>query len=253
MHQVKRVPLNIGNDKGKVPIFLFLSLSLSSCSNNSQQATVAYTVTCFPATDDVSSAPAVSVPTNSLPPPPVPSVADPSSNAPFSPPAPPMPREQFAAAAAQPTSESRATGSSGNAISPPAAPASIAESATHSTSAHDGAIVRPAAPVVKPSAPKSAVKLNHSQDNTDQRQLLQVDVNSQDLHNLQLDDIRSFDRDSLLRLSTILLSRQHASGGNELQSASATESSADTAQLQATVAVLKVRASCMHHLHVTSS
>jgi hypothetical protein len=161
-----------------------------------------------------------------------------------------MPREQFAAAAAQPTSESSsmATGSSGNAVSPPAAPASITESATHSTSAHDGAIVRPAAPVVKPSAPKSAVKLNHSQDNTDQRQLLQVDVNSQDLHNLQLDDIRSFDRDSLLRLSTMLLSRQHASGGNELQSASATESSADTAQLQATVAVLKVRASCMHHL-----
>ena len=141
-----------------------------------------------------------------------------------------------------------ATGSTVNAVSPPAVSASISGSAPHSTFAHEGEIARPAAPVVKPSAPKSAVKLNHSQDNTDQHQLLHVDVNSQDLHNLQLDDIRSFDRDSLLRLSAILLSLQHGSGGNELHSASATESSADTAHLQATVAILKVRASCMHHL-----
>lgn len=78
-----------------------------------------------------------------------------------------------------------------------------------------------------------------------QSQLRRVDVTAHDLHSLNVDDIRNFDRDSLLQLSALLLSRQHATAGIA-HSSSATESSAnssssESARLQATVEILKVR------------
>jgi hypothetical protein len=243
--QIKRVPLNIGNDKGKVrgprppPPHTSPPPPPPALSHLPPQATVSYTVTCFPAADAAVSLPAVAAVANaaSLPPDVIPPAPKPSA----APPAPPIPREQFLASVSHTKSDHSAADADAVPMTAPANPA---------PPALDSAALRPAAPIPKPVAPKSAVKLNDPQDRTDtsQYQLRQVDVSAQDLHNLQLDDIRSFDRDSLLRLSALLLSRQHASSSVASHSNSATElslsssnPSTEVARLQATVEILKVR------------
>ena len=218
------------------------------------QATVSYTVTCFPATEETSAEPTASVVSNVAPPPPVPAFAAPASHPSVAPPAPPMPRDQPPPSAAQLGSENivAAEGNPFVAVSSPVSATSILGSTIHTVAPrNDGAPNGVAAPPVRaPSVPKSAVKLNHLQDRLEasQHQLRKVDVSAQDLHHLQLDDVNSFDRDSLLQLSALLLSRQNASSGSVFEPASASVSSAidlpsENARLKATVDILKVRAS----------
>lgn len=143
-----------------------------------------------------------------------------------------------------------ATVESDVAVSPVPPSASSSGLGNVSASAIDEAPLRPAVQVAKPSAPKSAVKLNEPQDrsNISQVGLRSVLVTSQDLHRLQPEDIISFDRDSLLQLSSILLARQNSSTGSTVHAAQFSDSlpsslgelSGDKAHLQATVDVLKV-------------
>ncbi len=109
-----------------------------------------------------------------------------------------------------------------------------------------GTPIRPAAPIVKPAAPKSAAKITDHQDRLDEshHHLRKIDLTSQDLYSLKLDEIRSFDRESLIELSTLLLSRQNASSSSALASdhfSSSTDPSKENARLQATIEILKVR------------
>ncbi len=225
-----------------------------NCPTRSQiipQATVSYTVTCFPSTSEASSQPAVSFVANGLPPPPA--ATAPTPNPSVAPPAPPIPREQFLAGASHHRSEI-SVGSEVDAnvaVPPTASSASISVSASQAAPAFDGASIRPTAPVVKPSAPKSAAKLTEYQDRLDAShlQLRKFDVTAHDLHNLQLDEIRSFDRESLVDLSALLLSRQNTSSSSASRSAldsepssSSTDLSKENARLQAAVDILKVRA-----------
>ena len=218
------------------------------------QATVSYTVTCFPSTSEASSQPAVSFVANGLPPPLA--ATAPTPNPSVAPPAPPIPREQFLAGASHHRSEI-SVGSEVDAnfaVPHTASSASISVSASQDAPAFDGASIRPTAPVVKPSAPKSAAKLTEYQDRLDAShlQLRRFDVTNltaQDLHNLQLDEIRSFDRESLVDLSALLLSRQNTSSSSASRSAldsepssSSTDLSKENARLQAAVDILKVRA-----------
>ncbi len=266
--QIKRVPLNIGNDKGKVrPLPPYTPAPSAPPAPRlaaaapppppparphiPSQSTVSYTVTCFPAADAAATLPPMSAVANaaSLPPDVIPPAPKPSA----APPAPPIPREQFIASATHTKSDHNAADAEAVAptASTPASANPVAAASANPVAASDSAAPRPAAPISKPTAPKSAVKLNDPQDrlDTSQHQLRQVDVSAHQLPNLQLDDIRNFDRDSLLRLSVMLLSRQHASGSNVSHSASATElssatsshASTDVARLQATVEILKVR------------
>jgi len=162
-----------------------------------------------------------------------------------------MPREQPAPSTSQLGSES-VVGTAGNsfvAVSSPASASSILASA-NPTLASRSDVAASGVAVRAPSVPKAAVKLNQPANRleTPQQQLRAVDVTPQDLPHLQLDDISSFDRESLLQLSALLLSRQDAGSSSVVEPAPAAVSSSgdlstENARLKATVEILKVRAS----------
>jgi hypothetical protein len=223
----------------------------SVCSRILCQATVSYTVTCFPSASESLSQPAVSVVSSGLPP--LPAKPAPAANISAAPPSPPIPREHVLASASHHRSEVSAgfEPDAHAAVPTAASSASISVSTSHTATASEGASIRPAAPIVKPSAPKFAAKLTEHQDRLESSQvhLRKFDVTGQDLHTLQLDDIRSFDRDSLVELSALLLSRHNASSSSAFQSALQSESSSssmdlsnENARLQATIKILQVRA-----------
>jgi hypothetical protein len=187
--------------------------------------------------------PAVSVPSSGTLLSPAVTAPSPAPNPSAAPCAPPIPKEQYIASTSQQRIETHAA-SAADAVA--AAPLATSSASISVSASPDGTPIRPAAPIVKPAVPKSAAKLTDHHDKMDesQYQLRKIDVTTQDLHNLTLDEIRSFDRESLIDLSALLLSRQSARSGSAAvsdQSSFSTDLSKENARLQATVEILKVR------------